>query len=58
MPEVLNTYTDAQGRKVTVYADAPVRRERQLIRKGTTRTAGRKTRTPERAGLGSWKGCK
>jgi len=58
MPEVVSTYLNTDGLTVTVYADAPVKRERAPLRKAGMRTSGRKTRTEQRAGIGSWKGCK
>lgn len=58
MPEIESTYVNPDGHTVTVYAPAPVRRERQLVRKATARTCGKKTRTDQRCGIGSWKGCK
>lgn len=58
MPEIVSSYVNADGFTVNVYASAPARRETQLLRGGTQRTSGRKTRTQQRCGVGSWKGCK
>lgn len=58
MPEVVSAYYDADGTLVTVYSPAPVRRERQPVKKAGNRTSGRKTRSAPRLGLGSYKGVK